>query len=78
MYLSDFRSKIQHLEHLFHIDRHACVGSKEKDHWTVVVRRVLRTVDIIECRRAKPEDIARKQNIVGQVKKYLSDNKSEV
>lgn len=74
MKIADYRNKVEHLERVFHVDRHACVGNKEKAYWFERAGRILAEVAPMECPRAKPDDIERKNLIVNKVTTYLEEN----
>jgi hypothetical protein len=72
--VSEFRGKIEHLERVFNVDRHACVGDKEKADWCGRVKNVLADLEGMECPRAKSDDLERCASIIAKVKAYLVDS----
>lgn len=72
--VSEFRGKIEHLERVFNVDRHACVCDKEKADWCGRVKNVLADLEGMECPRAKAEDLECCVSIIAKVKAYLIDN----
>jgi len=74
MKISDFRGSIQHLERIFHTDRHACVGAKEKAYWSTIAYRFLDEAIALTCARAKPEDLQRQAEIIEKVFTCLAEN----
>ncbi|HCH1696720.1 hypothetical protein [Vibrio diabolicus] len=54
--VSEFRNSVDHLFKMVNVDYHACVGHKELDYWVERTEKVLNTVKMLECKRAKPVD----------------------
>lgn len=72
--VAKFRGKIEHLERVFNVDRHACIGDEEKADWCGRVKNVLADLEGMECTRAKVDDLERCAAIITKVKAYLVDN----
>jgi len=71
--VAEFRGQIEHLERVFNVDRHAYVGDKEKARWCDRAKRVLAALEVMECPRAKADDLERLASIIAKVKAYLAD-----
>ena len=69
--VAEFRSEIEHLEHVFNVDRHSCVGDNEKLTWRIICKRVLDDLLLLTCKRAKPNDLENRNLIVQRVQEYL-------
>jgi hypothetical protein len=72
--VSEYRGAVEHLERIFNVDRHACVGKNERDNWADVARRMLTMYEGLECKRAKPDDVERLSAIVKKITDYLNLN----
>lgn len=73
--VGEFRNLIYRLQRLFNVDRHACVGDKEKFTWQLMTERVLAELQQTESKRAKAEDKNDKLKICTAVSTYLLNNK---
>ncbi|MEE8059026.1 MAG: DUF3560 domain-containing protein [Pseudomonadales bacterium] len=60
--VAKFCDGVAHLERTFNVDRHACVGVKERRRWQDICQRVLAEVESLKCPRAKPDDLARQES----------------
>lgn len=72
--VSEYRGAYEHLERIFNVDRHACVGDNERANWAGIARRMLALYEGLECKRAKPEDREAMENIVTKINDYLNLN----
>ena len=64
MNVAQFRNNSNHLEALFHVKRHACVGDKEKAHFDSVLVMILSQVKRLDCKTIKPADVARQKKLL--------------
>jgi len=54
--VSEFRNSIDHLYRLINVDYHSCINTQELCYWVKRVERLIETVKVLECKRAKLED----------------------
>ncbi|EPI0765612.1 hypothetical protein ACSYOM_004416 [Vibrio alginolyticus] len=54
--VKEFRNSVDHLFRMVNVDYHSCVGHQEVGYWIERTERVLATVRVLECKRAKPVD----------------------
>jgi hypothetical protein len=62
--VSEFRSRIQYAERLFHTDRQACVGAAEKAQNEAMVKAACYELIGTVCKRAKFDDWERRERII--------------
>ena len=70
--VSQYLGAAEHLERVFNVDRHACVGDQEKTWWRGRCVRVLAELKGLECPTAKPNDVERTNAIIAKVEAFLS------
>lgn len=54
--VKEFRNSVDHLYRMANVDYHACVDALELRYWVERVERIIRGVEALECKRAKPAD----------------------
>ena len=70
--VAEYRRQIGHLERIYHVDRHACVGSLEIKHCAMAAKRVRDDILSMVCPRAKNQDHQRKDTIVQKAKSFIN------
>jgi len=77
MNVAQFRANVSHLENLFHVKRHACVGDEEKEYFESILTNVLSDVERLDCKTVKPADLERQREIIDHVDNFLK-SKNEI
>jgi hypothetical protein len=70
--VSEFRSRIQYAERLFHTDRQACVGAAEKAQNEAMVKYACSELMNTVCNRATQDDWNRRENIIDRAASHFS------
>ncbi len=69
--VGEFRSRVRHLERVFHNDRHACVGDAEKAGNLRIMFNVMQELICTESKRAKFEDWEERERIIDKCSSYI-------
>ncbi len=62
--VADFRNAIERLERIVRVDRHACVGTKERARWFEIACRAGRDLIQTTCKRANRGDWDRRERAI--------------
>lgn len=58
----EFRTRMDHLARVVHVDYHACATQRELENWVEICRRVASELRRTGCKRAKREDWDRRES----------------